>query len=172
MSVGEPELQVAVLLDPVDDQIEIALTSGHQPGATFAMTERAFKDPGGVGAADRQSRMRPVTRSIAQRTFTSDATVDSLVTFDGKNFAATPRVTYRVVAPNVLKRVGEARLLPFTPAFLGPARNFRLLAQELESRGARRFPLDAGQILAPAVTITDIRITLPLGWKARRCEFP
>ena len=112
------------------------------------------------------ARRATITRSIAQRTFTSDATVDSLVTFDGKNFAATPRVTYRVVAPNVLKRVGEARLLPFTPAFLGPARNFRLLAQELESRGARRFPLDAAQILAPAVTITDIRITLPLGWKA------
>lgn len=120
----------------------------------------------GLGAPLDSARRAGLTRSLAQRTLATDATVDSLVAADGRNFAVAPRIAYRIVSDNALKTVGDGRLLPLSATLRGLARNYRNIARDLESRGMRRFPVDAGQILAPATNVVDLRITLPPGWTA------
>jgi len=107
-----------------------------------------------------------VHRSIAQRLFPTDATGDSLVAFNGKDFAVPARLSYIVRAENVLKPVGELRLFTMNAGLRGPARSFKNLARELEARTERHFPIDASQVLGQLETITDLRITLPQGWTA------
>ncbi len=118
------------------------------------------------GAPLDSTRRVNVGRSLAQRLLATDATVDSLVVTEGRNFATAPHAAYRIVSGEALKSVGDTRLLPLASFLRGSARDYRNMARDLESRGLRRFPVDAGQILAPATTVTDLRITLPPGWTA------
>jgi len=112
------------------------------------------------------SRRNDAQKALAQRMFATDATGDSLVGFDGKNFAAPTTMTYVIRADNALKSVGDLRLFTMNAGFRGPALSFKNLARELESRPARQFPIDAAQVLGQQETLTDLTITLPLGWKA------
>ncbi len=112
------------------------------------------------------TRRGSVYRSIAQRMFPTDATADSLVAFDGRDFRVPARLSYVVKASNVLKSAGDMRLFTMNAGFRGPARAFKNLARELESRSTRAFPIDASQVLGQLETITDLEITLPPGWTA------
>lgn len=112
------------------------------------------------------TRRGSVYRSIAQRMFPTDATADSLVAFDGRDFRVPARLTYVVRASNVLKPAGDMRLFTMNAGFRGPARAFKNLASELETRTTRAFPIDASQVLGQLETITDLQITLPPGWTA------
>jgi Domain of Unknown Function with PDB structure (DUF3857)/Transglutaminase-like superfamily len=112
------------------------------------------------------ARRASTHKAVAQRLFSTDATGDSLVAFDGRDLAAPVTITYVVTAENVLKPVGDMRLLSMNVGLRGPARAFRNLARELEARTERVFPIDASQVLGQLETITDLRITLPAGWKA------
>jgi hypothetical protein len=112
------------------------------------------------------SRRNDAQKILAQRMFATDATGDSLVGFDGKNLAAATTMSYLIRAENTLKAVGDLRLFSMNAGFRGPARTFKNLARELESRPARQFPIDAAQVLGQQETVTDLTITLPLGWKA------
>ncbi len=112
------------------------------------------------------SRRSDAQKALSQRMFATDATGDSLVGFDGKNLAAPTTMTYLIRAENALKTVGDLRLFTMNAGFRGPARSFKNLARELESRPARQFPIDAAQVLGQQETVTDLTITLPLGWKA------
>jgi hypothetical protein len=38
---------------------------------------------------------------------------------------------------------------------------------ELQERGERRFPIDVADVIGPISSFSEIRITLPDGWKAR-----
>lgn len=118
------------------------------------------------GAPLDSSRRANFQKSLAQRFFASDATADSLTVFDGKNFDAPTQMSYVVTAENVLKSVGSTRLFSMNSGFRSPARNYKNLARDLESRPARVFPIDASQILGQVETLTDLRITLPEGWTA------
>ena len=40
-------------------------------------------------------------------------------------------------------------------------------ATALETRGRRLFPIDAGKIIGPVTTVTDIALDLPAGWRAQ-----
>ena len=105
-------------------------------------------------------------KGLAQRMFASDAIADSIVGFDGRNYAAPAVVRYVVRATDALKSVGSNRLFSMNAGFSGPARQFKNLARELESRPARLFPIDAAQFLGPVDTETELSLTLPIGWKA------
>lgn len=50
--------------------------------------------------------------------------------------------------------------------FRSPARGYKNLARDLESRGTRLFGIDASQILGQVETVTELHLTLPEGWKA------
>lgn len=112
------------------------------------------------------ARRSTAARGLAQRMFASDAIADSITGFDGRNFAEPAVVRYVVRATDVLKSVGNNRLFSMNAGLTGPARSFRNLARELESRPLRLFPIDAAQFLGPVDTETELNLTLPLGWKA------
>lgn len=112
------------------------------------------------------ARRSALHKVLAQRLFPSDATADSLVAFDGRNFAAPTQFSYAVRTDQALKVVGELRLLPLSAPIRGPARVYKNLARELESKAARLFPIDGVQILGSLETVTELQITLPAGWRA------
>lgn len=118
------------------------------------------------GATLDSARKTNLEKALAQRIFPTDASGDSLVSFDGKNFAVPTVVTYVVHADNVLKLVGSSRLFSMNTGFKGPARNYKNLVRDLEARTSREFPVDASRILGMVQTVTDLRITLPEGWTA------
>ena len=41
------------------------------------------------------------------------------------------------------------------------------MADEIEERGRRRFPIDALKVAGASVGVTEVRMTLPAGWRAR-----
>jgi hypothetical protein len=40
-------------------------------------------------------------------------------------------------------------------------------ATMLEARQPRRFPIDAAKVIGPVTTETDLKLTLPAGWRVR-----
>ncbi len=112
------------------------------------------------------ARRAALGKALAQRIFAADATVDSIVAFDGRDERAHTQMSYRIVADATLKPVGDVRLFTLSPTIRGPARAFRNLARDLESRPKRMFPIDAAQLLTPSVAVLDLHLTLPDGWKA------
>ena len=111
-------------------------------------------------------RRETLSKGLALRFFPSDATVDSVVTSSGRDFTVPVQMSYRLNAEGTLKVVGDTRLFALSPTLRGVARSFRNLARDLEARPVRVFPIDAAQLLASSVAVTDVRITLPIGWKA------
>ena len=89
---------------------------------------------------------------------------DSLVLFDGKDFSAKPEIRIRITKPRVLTRSGDTELLtlPFSPP-----ESFANTASQVEGMPPRRFPIDAAKVVGRSTGITDLRITLPAGWKVR-----
>lgn len=89
---------------------------------------------------------------------------DSLVAFSGKDLAATPRIS-------VFARDGKAASMAGSNAILtnpfGSMAGMARLAEELESAGPRRFPIDAEQIFGTSETRLEFRLTLPEGWRAQ-----
>ncbi|MBL0169604.1 MAG: DUF3857 domain-containing transglutaminase family protein [Gemmatimonadaceae bacterium] len=112
------------------------------------------------------TRRENLEKALAQRLFASDATAEALVAFDSRNLASPTALSYVVKADNVLKTAGDSRLFSMNTGFRSPARGYKSMAKELESRTSREFPIDAAQILGQVETLTDLRITLPVGWKA------
>jgi transglutaminase-like putative cysteine protease len=150
-------------------RIEMTIdSSGHVAGhvrestrgsASFGM-RAAFASP--LDSARRVS----LHKALAQRFFSADATADSLIAFAGKDFTSATEISYAVRADNVLKPAGESLLFSMNTGFRSPASGFKNLARDLEARNTRVFPIDAAQILGQVETVTDLRLTLPVGWKA------
>jgi transglutaminase-like putative cysteine protease len=92
------------------------------------------------------------------------ATGDSLVTFTGKDLAATPRVSILVRGGHAASMAGNDAILtnPF-----GPMSGVATLAQDLASAGPRRFPIDAQDIFGYGQTRMEFRVALPDGWHAQ-----
>ncbi|MFN2397965.1 MAG: DUF3857 domain-containing transglutaminase family protein [Gemmatimonadaceae bacterium] len=103
--------------------------------------------------------------SIANGVF-EGASGDSLVLFDGRDLAAEPRVTMRVRAARAISDAGGTMILTL------PIRNYASqgLVANLESREKRRFPIDVGEVIGPVETVSEFRVTLPAGWRARLPE--
>ncbi|HET7459100.1 MAG TPA: DUF3857 and transglutaminase domain-containing protein [Gemmatimonadaceae bacterium] len=89
---------------------------------------------------------------------------DSLVVFDGKDLRATPRIAMRIRHGRATSPSGDTEILT-NP--LGSLSSFSRMADQIEERGTRRFPIDAMKVAGASVGITEIRMTLPAGWHAR-----
>jgi hypothetical protein len=114
------------------------------------------------------TRRAAFSRSITQRLFGSErsgtARIDSLVLFNGRDLSAPAQLSYTVSSDALIRTIGTTKLLAIPSVVRGPARSVRAALRELESRGARQLPIDAGQILAPMANVTEWIVTLPPGW--------
>src|SRR3954468_13987839 len=104
-------------------------------------------------------------RAIATKLYPG-ADADSLVVFEGRNLAADPRVALRIVRGLAARTTGNNQTLVLSLP-LTSMRGMADAATELESNGPRRFPFDAAKIIGPVATITDIKLSLPPGWRAQ-----
>jgi transglutaminase-like putative cysteine protease len=109
------------------------------------------------------TRRADFQRSLAQGLF-DGATGDSLRLFDGKDLAATPRVSVRVKRGRAATPTGDLMILKLP---VNSMQAFGKMAAELEARPPRRFPIDAEDVMGGDVAVTELRITLPSGWRAR-----
>jgi len=101
-------------------------------------------------------------RSVAQGLF-SGATADSLHIFDGRDLNATPQTQVWVSGGRAGSRSGETMILTLPVA---NGQNDELVAQ-LEQAPARRFPFNVAGVIGPVESVTEFRVTLPAGWRAR-----
>jgi hypothetical protein len=112
-----------------------------------------------------RDRRNEFARSIAAKLFPG-ATADSFEIFDGRDLTAEPRVALRIehgFAGRPTANGGTVILsLPF-PSMRGMAD----AAAALESKGQRRFPIDAAQVIGPVTTVSELTLMIPPGWQAQ-----
>jgi hypothetical protein len=112
-----------------------------------------------ISPRDRQE----ITRNMAQNVF-EGARGDSLEIFDGKDLRAVPRTRLWLSGGRAATPSGGTLILtlPF-----GNGSNRELIA-DLESREEpRRFDIDVADVIGPVETVTEYRVTLPDGYRAR-----
>jgi hypothetical protein len=126
-------------------------------GTEQATIREAFAD---VDRQDPQAR-KDLLRKYATAVYAS-AVVDSTRYFDGRDLAATPRVTVWLTAPDVIGRVGSGYYFNVPMLTFGSAGTVK----RLEEEGERRFPIDVAQLNSPSVWRSSVEIELPEGWKA------
>ena len=102
-------------------------------------------------------------RGLASRWF-EGADGDSLVAFDGKDLAVHPRISLVVRHGKATSNAGQTEILTIPLANMS---GMKEMANELERRAPRRFPIDSRKILGQAVGYTELRFTMPPGWQAR-----
>ena len=125
-------------------------------GASASAIRALFFNP--LDSAQRSS----LANSIARRTF-EGAEGDSLVAFDGRDLAARARVKVDIRHGRAATPAGATMILQMP---LGSMASLATAAKELESRGERKFPIDAGRFWGPRSTNTSYEIRLPAGWHA------
>ncbi len=128
-------------------------TGGLQYGLRRAYA-RAF-------SKDELSRL---TQALANGVF-SGASGDSLILFDGRDLRAKPEVALTVHDADVLSSAGGTRIFTLPTTF--PNVSSLGLASQLERRKPRRFPIDIAAVIGPIETMSELRMTLPMGWKAQ-----
>jgi hypothetical protein len=100
-------------------------------------------------------------RSLVSNTI-SDAKIDSLVTFDSKDFKAAPVVSFVIRDAHPTQRQADVDILPHFDA----SATFTQMANGFAGP-YRSQPIDAAGILPSATFVDEIHIALPPGWKAR-----
>ncbi|HEX2077565.1 MAG TPA: DUF3857 and transglutaminase domain-containing protein [Longimicrobium sp.] len=129
-----------------------ATTGSLQYGLRSAFSSR-------ITPRDRQE----ITRNMAQNVF-EGARGDSLEIFDGKDLRAQPRTRLWLSGGRAATPSGGTLIL--TLPFSGPST--RETIAELEARREpRRFDIDVGEVIGPVETVTEYRVTLPEGYRAR-----
>jgi hypothetical protein len=113
----------------------------------------------GTLSSDQRDRM---ARSLANTVF-DGASGDSLVLFDGRDLEAEPKISLSVQAPRAATRSGGEYILTLPL----PTYKVSPIIQELESRPARRYPLDAARVFGPATADWVVELTVPAGWRAK-----
>jgi hypothetical protein len=106
-----------------------------------------------------------VARSIATKLYPG-ADADSLEIFDGRDLSAYPRVALKIVRGFAARPAGTGGTIILTLP-LTSMRGMADAAAALETRGRRLFPIDAGKIIGPVTTVTEIALDLPAGWRAQ-----
>jgi hypothetical protein len=125
-------------------------------GAPASGIRALFFNP--LDSAQRQN----LANVIARRSF-EGAEGDSLVAFDGRDLGARARVRVRILHGRAATPAGTTMILQMP---LGSMASLATAAKDLESRGVRRFPIDAGRFCGPRSTNTRYEIALPAGWHA------
>lgn len=155
---------------PLTDNRVVTVVSGVLDSTgIFEGTHEEILD-GGAAAALRGLFFNPLdstqrsnlANSLARRTF-EGAEGDSLIAFDGRDLAARARVKVRIRHGRAATPAGPTMILQMP---LGSMASLATAAKDLESRGPRRFPIDASHFWGPRTTLTRYEITLPAGWHA------
>jgi transglutaminase superfamily protein len=126
---------------------------------------------GTIAAAMRSSFASPLdstqradaARRVARKYFSS-ADGDSLLAFNGKDYAAPARVSVRITNADATTTAGTEELLN------NPFASFAKMttaADDIARLPTRRFPIDASKIVGRLTGISEFRVTLPAGWHAR-----
>ena len=126
---------------------------------------------GSVAAGMRASFASPLdstqrsdaARRVARKYF-PNADGDSLLTFNGKDYAAPARVSVRISDANATTTAGTVEML--NNPFSSFAR-MTTAADDIARLPSRRFPIDASKIVGRLTGISEFRVTLPAGWHAR-----
>ena len=112
-----------------------------------------------ISPRDRQE----ITRNMAQNVF-EGARGDSLEIFDGKDLRAEARTRVWLSGGRAATPSGGTLILTL-PFANGSTRE---IISELESRQEpRRFDIDVSDVIGPIQTVTEYRVTLPEGYRAR-----
>lgn len=102
-------------------------------------------------------------RTIAQGLF-DGAKADSLEIFDGRDLRATPQTKVWVSGGRAATRSGNTLILTLP---VGNGSTEQLVATLEQAPQPRRFPINVAAVVGPITTDTELRITLPEGWRAR-----
>jgi len=103
-----------------------------------------------------------IARNMADGEF-DGATGDSLQLFDGHDLTAPARISVLIRNAKATTNTGgtDIMTLPLvaavTPRLVG----------EVAAHVPRKFPIDVGEIFGPQEHVSELRITLPEGWRAR-----
>lgn len=108
------------------------------------------------------SQLEDVARGLANAVF-EGASGDSVELFDGKDLTATPRISVAIHGGRAGQSAGGTTILTL------PIRNYAApgLVADLEARGPRRFPIDVAAVIGPTEDVSELRLRLPEGWRAR-----
>jgi transglutaminase-like putative cysteine protease len=104
-----------------------------------------------------------LANKVASSWFTG-ADGDSLVTFDGRDLGAAPRISLLIKGGRAASIAGNNAILQ-NP--LGAMGNFTAGAKELDAQPPRLFPIEPLKIFGYQETQVEIRVTLPTGWTAQ-----
>jgi Domain of Unknown Function with PDB structure (DUF3857)/Transglutaminase-like superfamily len=108
------------------------------------------------------STQRAEFRRTMASTIFPNAKGDSLITFNGKDLHAEPRISLMIRDGDATQQSGETDILTL---HTGAAR-WGQIADQLEARSPRTMPIDAATVVGPTSIIEETRITLPDGWRA------
>jgi transglutaminase-like putative cysteine protease len=155
---------------PGADRIDLRQTSTLAPDGTIS----GWFEQRGTGTAELglragmqtpmdSTRRAEFMRSMAANVY-PDAQGDSLVTFDGKDLSATPRIAVHFHGGQAATRSGNTAILSHNAN--GTAAYDRI-ADELTAAGVRHMAIDAKKVVGLFTVATEVRITLPEGWHAR-----
>jgi hypothetical protein len=102
------------------------------------------------------------TLAIANAIFEGSAG-DSLQLFDGRDLSAEPKVSVLISHGRAASDAGGTEILTI------PLTRYAVtsLIASLEARGARKSPIASRKVGGAHTEIQDLRLTLPVGWKAK-----
>jgi transglutaminase-like putative cysteine protease len=103
-----------------------------------------------------------IARNLADGVF-DGATGDSLELFDGRDLSVPARISVVIRGAKATTSAGGSDILTLPLVQVVSPR----LVTEVEGHMPRKFPIDAAQVLGTEENITEFRITLPEGSKAR-----
>lgn len=126
-------------------------------GANAGALRAAFEHPLDT------ARARRVASTLAGRVF-ENADGDSLQVTPGLDLGLAPRMALRVRNGRAATSSGATMIfkLPL-PSMGGMAQ----AARELEREPERRFAIDAAKVLGSTSAVSELRVTLPAGWRAQ-----
>jgi hypothetical protein len=106
-----------------------------------------------------------LARSIATNLYPG-AVADSLQIFDGRDLTADTRIALRISRGLAARPAGTGRTVILTLPF-SSMRSMADAAAALEAKGPRKFPIDAAKVVGPIAGQSDVRLSLPPGWRVQ-----
>jgi hypothetical protein len=128
---------------------------------------------GGAATTMRMGFVEPLDSAAKSRTETlmgslfGSGIVDSLITFDGRDPKAEPRMSFRVRDGEGFKRVGSVAILPVPLMLRGASVYYVRRVSQLAADSLRKLPIDAEKVHGNGTEVDELRVTLPEGWKAQ-----
>jgi hypothetical protein len=93
--------------------------------------------------------------------------VDSLHVPNGRDLTAEARISVVVHGGDAAKKTGPVALFTVPPMMRALGPNGAGLLARMANDPPRRFPIDASMVMGPGSSESDLRLTLPEGWKAQ-----